>query len=210
LPLANPAGTVNAITVGLDGDIWYSELLNQGGNVLGRIDPATGAVIGQYSVNSSNIGITGLAAGPDNGIWFTDTNAIGRLDAATGTVTGPFTLPSPGGLPLDITLGPDNNLWFTIKSTDKIGKITTSGSVTEYALPSDLTDPGVIRSGPNGTLFFSASLSTLNGPGGRICEITTDGQITKFPGQVGQSSSAGIASSFDGNLWVTDGPGNRI
>jgi virginiamycin B lyase len=208
VPLANRAGTVTALTVGLDGDIWYSELVSSG-NVLGRIDPATGAVIRQYPVNSSSIEITGLAAGPDNRIWFTETNAIGRLDPTTGAVTS-FTLNSPQDLPSDLTVGPDNNLWFTIDGTGKIGQITTSGVVTEYSLASSLTAPGVIRSGPNGTLWFSETSGGLSGQFGRIGEITTAGQITEFLGQVGQSSSAGIASSHDGNLWVTDGPGNRI
>ena len=80
LPVANTAGTVNAIAVGLDGDIWYSESLLSGGNVLGRINPSTGAVIGQYPVASSSLTVPSLVAGPDNKIWFTEAhgNQIGR------------------------------------------------------------------------------------------------------------------------------------
>src|SRR5262249_45170683 len=84
-PVANPAGTVNAIAVGLDGDIWYSESLVSGGNVLGRVNPATGAVIAQYPVASGSITVSSLVAGPDNAIWFTESAGdIGRLDLATG------------------------------------------------------------------------------------------------------------------------------
>ena len=213
LPVANPAGTVNALTVGLDGDIWYSESV-AGGNVLGRINPATGAVIAQYPVASNTLAVTGLAAGPDNGIWFTEKNAIGRLDAMTGKVTGEYTLQPKLDTPLDITLGPDNNLWFTMPSTGMIGRITTSGAISEFPLPSfsaaNLTAPGIIRPGPNGNLWFSESLNGLSGKLGRIGEITTAGDITEFPGQVGQTSSAGIAPGNDGNLWVTDGAGNLI
>jgi streptogramin lyase len=210
VPLANPAGTVNALTVGLDGDIWYSESLVQGGNVLGRINPATGAVIAQYPVASNSLAVTGLAAGPGNTIWFTETNAIGRLDATTGKVTGEFPLQSTAERPLDITLGPDQNLWFTIKSPGKIGEITTSGTISEFPLSSNLTAPGVIRSNPNGTLWFSELLGGLSGNFGRIGKITTGGQPTEFLGQVGQTDSAGIATGNDGSLWVTDGAGNRI
>jgi virginiamycin B lyase len=173
------------------------------------MDPATGAVIRQYPVNSSSIGVTGLAAGTDNGIWFTETNAIGRLDPTSGTVAS-FALNSPQDVPFDLTVGPDNNLWFTIRQTGKLGEITTSGVVTEYPLGSSLTAPGVIRPGPNGALWFSETLGGLSGDFGRIGEITTTGQITEFPGQVGSSSSAGIAASHDGNLWVTDGADNQI
>jgi streptogramin lyase len=214
VPVANPAGTVNALTVGLNGDIWYSETLNTGTNVLGEINPATGAVIAQDQVNTSGIGITGLAAGPDNGIWFTETNAIGRLDATTGQVTGVYSL-AAGDVPQDITLGPDNNLWFTIRGTGQIGAITTTGTIIgEFPLPSysaaNLTAPGVITSDPtNGTLWFSESLNGLMGHFGRIGKITTAGQVTEFPGQVGPSSSTGLALD-DGSLWVTDGRDNLI
>src|SRR5205823_6491867 len=52
------------------------------------------------------------------------------------------------------------------------------------------------------------SVAGISGHHGRIGKITTAGDITEFSGQVGQTtSSAGIATGNDGNLWVTDGAG---
>jgi virginiamycin B lyase len=203
LPVANTAGTVNAIAVGLDGDIWYSESLLSGGNVLGRINPSTGAVIGQYPVASSSLTVPSLVAGPDNKIWFTESSGnIGRLDPLTGNVSE-FAANSPD----DITVGPDDNLWFTNHATGQIGRITTSGVITEFPLASNQNAPAEIIPGAVSNLWFSES---LNGQVGRIGVITTTGQVTEFPTQVGQTGSAGIAGGPDGNLWVTDAYGNQI
>ncbi len=66
----------------------------------------------------------GIAARPDENLWFTEFagNRIGRITPG-GAVTE-FPLPSPGSGPAEIAAGPDDNLWFTEQLGNKIGRIT--------------------------------------------------------------------------------------
>ncbi len=61
-----------------------------------------------------------LTLGPDQHIWFTETNinAVGRIDPAAPNKIEEFPLPTTSDSPFYIIPGPDGNLWFA-----------TSGSV---------------------------------------------------------------------------------
>jgi hypothetical protein len=68
------------ITVGPDGNIWFTEL---NGNNIGRLDPASGR-IAEFPIGVAGGLPTGITSGPDGNIWFTDNSnkasAIGRLN----------------------------------------------------------------------------------------------------------------------------------
>ena len=68
-------------------------------------------------------GPSGITAGPDGALWFTNnvTNSIGRI-TTSGVVTN-YTDPSIGS-PQRITAGPDGALWFTNYANNSIGRIT--------------------------------------------------------------------------------------
>ena len=106
-------------------------------NKIGKINPTDGT-ISEYlipKVNSQPFYI--IAAGPDEDLWFTESNGnqIGRITTA-GSITE-YPLPTDGGArgPYGIAAGPDGNLWFTENGVNKIGKINpTDGTITEYLM----------------------------------------------------------------------------
>src|SRR5207302_2167281 len=68
---------------------------------------------------------SGIAAGPDGALWFTNSgnSSIGRITTA-GTVTN-YT--GPGiSQPVGIAAGPDGALWFTNPGNSSIARITTA------------------------------------------------------------------------------------
>ncbi|HEU5252711.1 MAG TPA: hypothetical protein VFU16_05215 [Solirubrobacterales bacterium] len=145
---------------------------------------------------------TGITAGPDENLWFTNctSNKIGKI-TTTGTITEYPIGAGGGSCPISITTGPDGNLWFSFASTSsKVAKITTSGTVTRYELSKAMNNGRVITTGPDGNLWFTATE-------GNIGKITTSGTFTPYA-SAGQPH--GITAGPDGNLWFTQFSGNKI
>jgi len=83
LPVWTGAG--NIIT-GPDGALWFTS----GGNLIGRMNTATGSVVA-YRIPSSSANPVFLCTGPDGAIWFTEngTGKVGRLSfAGSGFISG--------------------------------------------------------------------------------------------------------------------------
>lgn len=212
------------ITLGSDGNIWYTEC--NLGNV-GVLTPTKPPSFGtEYSVGGCPNSIT---AGPDKNLWFTDnfnsvagsfgtyqSSAIGRI-TTSGSVTE-FPVPvvsvpsgfiNQGVAVSGITTGPDGNLWFTeyqeayeLNPTESwfygvIGQITPSGTITTFVIPG----PHIVESEPGGgpgdiTTGPDGNLwFTLSG---ELGQATPGGSITLFPGDLGY----GIAA-WNGALWTT-------
>ena len=152
---------------------------------------------------SANSRPTGIAAGPDGNIWFTqqaNPARIGRITPA-GVVTEFTAGLSANSQPIGIAAGPDGNLWFTEPSNPaRIGRITPAGVVTEFTAGlSANSQPTGIAAGPDGNLWFTEPLSP-----GRIGRITPAGVVTEFTaGLSANSQPTGIAAGPDGNLWFT-------
>ena len=147
---------------------------------------------------------SGLAAGPDGRLWFTEpgTNKIGAMTLA-GT-TSEYALPSANATPQAIAAGADGALWVTEAGASKIARVTTGGAVAEYALPAG-SAPGGIAAGGDGNLWFTE-------PGtARIGRITTGATpaITQFGLSAG-SAPQGIAAGADGRLWFAASGTGRI
>src|SRR6266446_3963883 len=138
-PLSGP----DSITVGPDGNLWFTE---DSGNKIGRITPA--GVITEFPLppnlncppNGSNSPL-GITAGPDGNLWFTEScgNKVGRI-TPTGDITE-FAVATPGSGPMGITVGADGNLWFTESNSNKIGRVVFAGPPVT---PPPVTPPPVI------------------------------------------------------------------
>src|SRR5664280_2209661 len=74
IPTAN--SQPNQITVGPDGNLWFTE---SGSNQIGRI--TTAGTITEFPVPTINSGPNGITAGADGNLWFTELsgNKIGRI-----------------------------------------------------------------------------------------------------------------------------------
>jgi streptogramin lyase len=97
------------------------------------LDSSTGFTA--FPIPTPNGEPRGVALGPDDAIWFTESypGKIGRLDLSTHQITE---YASPRGRvgATSIALGPDDALWFT--ESDGIGRIDPwSHQLTEYPMP---------------------------------------------------------------------------
>src|SRR5450755_4204192 len=97
-------------------------------------------VISEFSNGLTGSFLTGIAAGPDGALWFTEFNAapfivgsrIGRITTA-GVINEFSAGLSAASGPDAIAVGPDGALWFRKASSDGIGRITTAGIITEFS-----------------------------------------------------------------------------
>ncbi len=148
------------ITAGPDGALWFTrsggldEITGQPlPDKIGRI--TTAGAITEFPVPEPLLSATGIAAGPDGALWFTDFhgNRIGRV-ATDGSFTSfPITCCSAGAT--SIIQGPDGAMWFTNSSGGTgIGRITMDGTVLHQDVPSGGHTNG-ITTGPDGRIWFT-------------------------------------------------------
>jgi virginiamycin B lyase len=166
------------------------------------VPASAAATITEFPLPTRQSTPTGITAGPDGALWFTEQGSglgqgsgrIGRI-TTSGSVTE-FPIPSPGSLPTGITTGPDGALWFT-EQVAGIGRISTSGSVTEFPISAADNRPFGIASGPDGALWFT---DALNGIG----RVTTTGTFSEFPIPTTCCGPSGITAGPDGALWFAE------
>src|SRR6202140_1250350 len=118
------------ITAGPDGNLWFTEIMqNQNGSVqagkIARLTPT--GTLSEFSLPSANTLATDIIPGPDGNLWFTEGDKIARI-TPLGKISE-FPVPSA----TSIITGPDGTLWFTEQS--KIGRMTLTGKVSEFSLP---------------------------------------------------------------------------
>ena len=163
--------------------------------------------ISEFSSGISNgSGPSGIAAGPDGNLWFTE--VVGRIARinTSGTTTEFSSGISAGASPSGITAGPDGNLWFTEANGNRIGRITPTAMVTEFSSGISANSyPNGIAAGPDGNLWFTEQ------NGSRIGRITPSGTVTEFSsGITANSAPVGITAGPDGNLWFTELNTDRV
>ncbi len=205
------------ITVGPEGDLWFTERNNNlKGSKVARMTP-TGEVT-EFPVLAFSEP-QGIALGPEGDLWFTEVNnpecngsgchsKVGRIDPATDAVAEFTTGISEGSQPWEIAAGPNGHLWFTefavagSNRTNRIGEINPENDkVEEFELP--LPDSGQkgafgITAGPEGNVWFTEEA------GNRIGRITPSGTITEFPIPTANSQPVQIVTGSDGNLWFAE------
>ena len=191
-----PGSGPSGITVGPDGNLWFTE-----NNAIGCMS-TDGVIIGTYSVTAGR-SPSRITVGSDGNLWFTEpsTNTIGCMSTAGGLV-GEFAV-TAGSTPSEITAGPDGNLWFIENGTGKIGCMSTAGVlIGEFAIPTASSDPRGITVGSDENLWFTENNA--------IGCMSTDGVlIGTFPVTPGRSPSR-ITVGSDGNLWFTEPSTNTI
>jgi virginiamycin B lyase len=173
-----------------EGNLWFTEELK-----IGRL--STDGLIAEFTLPAGGRP-AGIALGPDNEIWFTDSwnQRVGRISAG-----GSFSEIQLSAYPGAITGGPDGNLWFA-ESGDRIVRCTPGGDITEFMVPGEPNPyslPVGITAGEDGALWFTET-------SGAVGRITTGGSVSLFPiprFQLGENIG-GITSSPDGDLWFTE------
>jgi streptogramin lyase len=180
--------------------------------LLAPLGLATGAgatSITEFNPLIATSGPTGIAAGPDGNLWFTEYygNRVGRITVAgvaTDWSTGSGI--SSDSAPMGIAAGVDGNLWFAEYLHSRIGRITPAATATEFSSgisPASL--PRGIAAGPDGNLWFTEQGTNSIG------RITPTGAVAEFSAGLSAASRPyGIVAGPDGNLWFTEYDGKRI
>jgi uncharacterized protein (TIGR03437 family) len=193
---------VIGMTVGPDGAIWLAE-----SDRVGRITTAgvyTHFLVGSYYP-------TGIAAGADGNLWFTEVDAsfrsyIGKITPAGVVTAYPFNDELPFYAVNPIAAGPDGNIWFTVDANAAgvplIAKITPAGVISTFSIPNtsayDFSESSIAAS-PDGGLWFTGN--------GAIGRITTSGTASVYPlSSSSFSTYAGaagmaLAAGPDGAMW---------
>ena len=228
------------VTVGPDGNLWYTDevtgvytfspaSLQPVPCPSASRSPAVGC-----AVSSGNVAPTGIVAGPDGALWFTQSNggnpsngrayfpaSIGRLTTLGAYTAYPVPASARSVPGLDaITVGPNGNLWFTETAVDRIGEITPKAAnpvIREFTLPagdhlapgvgSPITSADTIASGPGGDIWFTEQGSNAIGV------MSTSGVLVhKFtvPNANLNPTPLGITEGADKTMWFTEDDANQV
>jgi len=198
--LPTASGKPAQITVGAEGEVWFTEGNNPG--AIGRVNPATGEVREFTKGLTINSRPTGITTGPEGDIWFTEAvspGRIGRIIPATGEITE-YSAGLTVGEPQRITAGSDGNLYFTESAVNgAIGQITPAGHITEYTEGlSSRPEPWGITPGPDGNIWF-----TLKANPARVGRLTLAPGVTAGAATNVTSDSATLTAAVRANAQAT-------
>jgi streptogramin lyase len=202
---------VLGLTAGPDGNIYFAAELNTVQHIIGKLEPATGAVTSiDVTAAAGIINTFQVAAARDGTIWFTTrSNRIGAVNPSLTLVEG-FALPNASADTYGITLAPDGNMWFTDATNNQLGRITPLGDVRTFGAPGALgAAPLGIAAGPDSRIWF---VEPFGGPtgNGAIGAATLDGTILGEIPLNGLTSPTSIAAGPDGNMWFTEDDGDIL
>jgi virginiamycin B lyase len=153
-PAATPGSRPHDPLAAHDGYLWYTGQL---ANVLGRVDPKTGAVK-EFQLKAPHGGPHGIAEDKEGNIWYTgNTSAlIGKLNPNTGEVTE-YPLPDPKATdPHTLTFDQSGMLWFTVQNGNFVGRLDPkSGEIKLLSSPTPKSRPYGIQIDSKGTPFVA-------------------------------------------------------
>ena len=205
-PLRSVGGASEYVTLGSNGNIWFSESSDN----IGQVN-SSGKVLGQYPIPTLNAGPGPIISGPDKNLWFIEDNSnqFGVVNPSTGVVTEVPILRDGASQVQDLTSGgPDGNIWFTEYKTNKIGEINpATHTVEEFAIPTANSEPyDITYDSADGDYWFAESGANQIGMINPTTRLITDYLVRA-------SSSLtieGIAADSQGNLWFTEAKANAI
>ena len=170
-PLEWQDGGPYGITVGADGNLWFTERFR---DQIGKITPQ--GQITEYPLPTPDAQPWDITALPNGDLWFTEENVdqVGRI-TQNGTIDE---YPSGiGQFPTFIATGADGNVWFTEEIGNDIVRLDPSNPTdqTEFPLTTEQALPWDISPGPDGNLWFTELA------GRNVGKITPQGEITEYP-----------------------------
>src|SRR3954466_14412805 len=181
-----------------DGSLWYS---GQMANVLGRVDPKTGAVK-EFPLKTPHSGPHGLVEDKAGSIWYTgNTGAlIGKLDPNTGTVTE-YPMPDAEAKdPHTLIFDKAGILWFTVQNANRIGRLDPkSGDIKLLTPPTAKSRPYGMATDSKGNVFVvQFGVNSV----ARVDPKTLEIKEYKLPDPGARPRR--IAITADDMIWYTD------
>ena len=179
-----------------DGSVWWT---GQFANVMGRLDPSTGAMK-EYPLDTPDSGPHGLAEDDAGNIWFTAVSKgyVGKLDPTTGAVTE-YPVPEGTRGPHTPVFDQSGTLWFTLQS-GMVGRILPeTGEMKVAATPSDNTYPYGIVVNSQGVPWY------VDFRGNRLGSVDPETmEIREHALPHPEARPRRIAITPDDVLWYTD------
>jgi virginiamycin B lyase len=180
-----------------DGSIWWT---GQYANLLGRLDPRTGAMR-EYALKTPGSQPHGLVADRSGNIWFTGIakNYVGKLDPVSGAVTEYAMRDSTARGPHTPIFDRKGTLWFTLQS-GMVGRIVpATGEVNVVRTPSRNTYPYGIVVNSQGVPWY------VDFRGNRVGSIDpVSMQIREYLLPDSAARPRRIALTPDDAVWYTD------
>jgi virginiamycin B lyase len=149
------AAEPQASLIGSDGSLWYT---GTNANVIGRVDPKTGAVK-DYPLKTAESKPDGLAEDRDGAIWYAGRGKalLGKLDPRSGNITE-YPLGDPAARdPHALAVDQKGNLWFTVDEGNMVGRFApATGEVKLKRVPTANSRPYGIAVTSKGTAIYAA------------------------------------------------------
>lgn len=186
-----------------DGTIWWA---GQWGNVIGRINPATGEMK-EYPLPANAMPHTVTLDARGN-VWYTgNKNAtIGYLDPGTEKITE-FKMPDPEAKdPHSAIFDANGILWFTMQLSNRVGRLDpATGAIKIAEMTAPKSRPYGIKISPDGTPWFACN--------GRPCIVRIDPRTMELtevtvPGKKGRVRRLDFDS--EGNIWYVNSGEGRL
>ena len=177
-----------ALTVGPQGDLWFTE---------------------------NRLVLQRLEQMPDTQVLhdLDYTHQIGRITVQGRISEFPVAV---NGYLESIASGPDGDIWFTLLNPDpvhhQIGRMTPSGRLTWFTLPEGNQSASYLTPGTASCqcLWFLAGASAGGYPWYALGRITTTGAVREFALPPGLGRIQNLVLGPDGHLWFADMDGNSV
>jgi len=186
-----------------DGSIWWA---GQWGNLVGRIDPATGEMTEFPLPDNAMPHTVVLDAAGD--VWYTGNKngTMGKLDPDTGEITE-FKMPDPAAKdPHTAVFDQDGILWFTLQQSNMIGRLDpASGETRLVTMPIEGARPYGIKIDADGTPWFACNGSNC------LVEVdpeTMDLSVVELP--IPETTVRRLDIADDGMIWYVNSSQGRL
>lgn len=186
-----------------DGSIWWA---GQWGNLIGRIDPATGEMT-EYPLPDSAMPHTVVLDAAGN-VWYTGNKngTVGKFDPGTGKIRE-YKMPDPAAEdPHTAVFDQDGILWFTLQQSNMIGRLDpASGEVELVTMPVPDARPYGIKIDAEGTPWFACNGSNC------LVEVdpeTMDLNVVELP--IPETTVRRLDIAGDGMIWYVNSSQGRI
>jgi virginiamycin B lyase len=186
-----------------DGTIWW---VGQWGNLIGRIDPATGEMK-EYPLPANAMPHT-VTLDAQGGVWYTgNKNAtIGKFEPATGKITE-YRMPDPAAKdPHTAVFDGNGILWFTLQLSNMVGRLNpATGDIKLVTMKTSNAKPYGIKIDAQGIPWVACN--------GSNCLVKVDPatmELTEIKLPLPGTTVRRLDIAEDGSIWYVNSGEGRL
>jgi virginiamycin B lyase len=186
-----------------DGSIWWA---GQWGNLIGRINPATGEMT-EYPLPAGAMPHT-VTLDQAGAVWYTGNKngTVGKLDPDTGEITV-YEMPDPAAKdPHSAIFDQDGILWFTLQHSNMVGRLDPeSGEIDLVTMPTPGARPYGIKIDAEGSPWVACN--------GSNCLVRVDPQtmeLTEIELPIPSTTVRRLDIAEDGVIWYVNSSQGRL